>query len=66
MDADKYKNVKPDYSFAEEVERNKENTIGIVKKAPAPAAPAAATATAAPASPEAPQPNPEAPKQSTP
>jgi NADH-quinone oxidoreductase subunit I len=52
MNADKYKHVKPDYSFAEEVQRNDENTVGKVVKpvvAPAPAAaPAAATVQAVP------------------
>lgn len=48
MNADKYTHVKPDYSFAEEVKRNDDNTVGkVVKPAVAPA-PAAAAVQAAP------------------
>jgi len=56
MNADKYKHVKSDYNFAEEVTRNEENTVGkVVKPAVAPA-PAAAPAAAVPAAPKAVEP----------
>ncbi len=57
MDAVKYRHIDTNYNFAQEVERNKENTIGIVVNkpppaapaSPAPSAPAAAASTSAPA-----------------
>lgn len=59
MNPDKYKHVNPNYSLADEVKRNEDNTVGKVVKAPVPPAPAAASAaapSAAPAATPAPKP----------
>jgi len=62
MDEGKYTHLDPNYSHANEVKRNEDNTVGKVTKAPAPAAaPAAAQPAAAPTAPPpaapAPKPN---------
>ena len=63
MKEDKYTHVDRNYSFAGEVKRNEENTVGKIVKpaAPAPAATAPAPATPPPAAPGTPTPAPDKP-----
>ena len=51
MTMDKYNHLDSKYSFAGEVKRNEENTIGIVAKSPAPPSKTSETASSAPATP---------------